>query len=223
MALLLKKQVQRARDLPTVSQLWEPPKAGLWNLKFLLSPLSSWLCLYSGAIPNPLHRSLKAALFSISPPSGCAQYFGQAKETLLNITLWLVCHCPCYIVYSYSVIWFPLKPTFLFKWPLIVSRPQLQCSFVSEKVRTLASAGGPDNLVLLDPGKYKAKSRSPGSPAGEGPGSPPKWLIGEQEFEALMRMLDNLVRTPPPLDVKGFFLKAQCWRFCSWWGAAVRL
>ncbi|XP_070471284.1 alpha-adducin isoform X12 [Equus przewalskii] len=61
------------------------------------------------------------------------------------------------------------------------------------QVRTLASAGGPDNLVLLDPGKYKAKSRPPGSPAGEGTtGLPPKWQIGEQEFEALMRMLDNL-------------------------------
>ncbi|XP_066892886.1 alpha-adducin isoform X3 [Kogia breviceps] len=60
------------------------------------------------------------------------------------------------------------------------------------QVRTLASAGGPDNLVLLDPEKYKAKSRSPGSPAGEGSGSPPRWQIGEQEFEALMRMLDNL-------------------------------
>nr|XP_044986212.1 alpha-adducin isoform X3 [Jaculus jaculus] len=60
------------------------------------------------------------------------------------------------------------------------------------QVRTLASAGGPDNLVLLDPEKYKAKSRSLGTPSGEGTGSPPKWLIGEQEFEALMRMLDNL-------------------------------
>ncbi|XP_037064067.1 alpha-adducin isoform X5 [Peromyscus leucopus] len=60
------------------------------------------------------------------------------------------------------------------------------------QVRTLASAGGPDNLVLLDPGKYKAKSRSPGTPAEEGTGSPPTWQIGEQEFEALMRMLDNL-------------------------------
>ncbi|GAB1289567.1 Alpha-adducin [Apodemus speciosus] len=60
------------------------------------------------------------------------------------------------------------------------------------QVRTLASSGGPDNLVLLDPGKYKAKSRSPGTPAGEGSGSPPTWQIGEQEFEALMRMLDNL-------------------------------
>lgn len=62
------------------------------------------------------------------------------------------------------------------------------------KVRTLASTGGPDNLVLLDPGKYKAKSRSPGPPAGEGPAPAPQWQMGEQEFEALMRMLDNLVR-----------------------------
>ncbi|XP_074085986.1 alpha-adducin isoform X3 [Macrotis lagotis] len=60
------------------------------------------------------------------------------------------------------------------------------------QVRTLASAGGPDNLVLLDPGKYKAKSRSPESPVGDGNGTHPKWQIGEQEFEALMRMLDNL-------------------------------
>ncbi|XP_037386646.1 alpha-adducin isoform X2 [Talpa occidentalis] len=60
------------------------------------------------------------------------------------------------------------------------------------QVRTLASSGGPDNLVLLDPEKYKAKARSPGSPVAGGSGAPPKWQVGEQEFEALMRMLDNL-------------------------------
>lgn len=60
------------------------------------------------------------------------------------------------------------------------------------QVRTLASSGGPDNLVLLDPGKYKSKSRTSESPAGEGSGAHPKWQVGEQEFEALMRMLDNL-------------------------------
>ncbi|XP_007903447.2 alpha-adducin isoform X2 [Callorhinchus milii] len=60
------------------------------------------------------------------------------------------------------------------------------------QVRTLASAGGPDNLVLLDPGKYKAKSRCPESSGGDDSVSHPKWQIGEQEFEALMRMLDNL-------------------------------
>lgn len=79
---------------------------------------------------------------------------------------------------------------------------------VLEKVRTLASAGGPDNLVLLDPGKYKAKSRSPESPGGEGTSSPPKWQIGEQEFEALMRMLDNLVRSLLPPDDKASVPKA---------------
>ncbi|XP_047425275.1 alpha-adducin isoform X14 [Mugil cephalus] len=59
------------------------------------------------------------------------------------------------------------------------------------QVRTLASAGGPDNLVMLDPAKYKSRPRVP-EPAGDGSSTHPKWLIGEQEFEALMRMLDNL-------------------------------
>ncbi|KAM4824993.1 LOW QUALITY PROTEIN: alpha-adducin-like [Thomomys bottae] len=60
------------------------------------------------------------------------------------------------------------------------------------QVQTLASAGGPENLVLLDPEKYRAKSRPLSSPEGDDAGSSPRWLTGEQEFEALMRMLDNL-------------------------------
>ncbi|XP_023275250.1 alpha-adducin isoform X3 [Seriola lalandi dorsalis] len=59
------------------------------------------------------------------------------------------------------------------------------------QVRTLASAGGPDNLVMLDPGKYKSRPRVP-EPVGDGSSTHPKWQVGEQEFEALMRMLDNL-------------------------------
>ncbi|XP_047228123.1 alpha-adducin isoform X4 [Girardinichthys multiradiatus] len=59
------------------------------------------------------------------------------------------------------------------------------------QVRTLASAGGPDNLVMLDPANYKSRPRVPES-AGDGSSTHPKWQIGEQEFEALMRMLDNL-------------------------------
>ncbi|XP_040054497.2 alpha-adducin isoform X4 [Gasterosteus aculeatus] len=59
------------------------------------------------------------------------------------------------------------------------------------QVRTLASAGGPDNLVLLDPKKYKARSRVP-EPPSDGSSTHPKWQVGEQEFEAFMRMLDNL-------------------------------
>lgn len=56
----------------------------------------------------------------------------------------------------------------------------------------MASAGGPDNLVMLDPAKYKARPRVP-EPAGDGSSTQPKWQVGEQEYEALMRMLDNLV------------------------------
>ncbi|XP_064162930.1 alpha-adducin isoform X7 [Anguilla rostrata] len=59
------------------------------------------------------------------------------------------------------------------------------------QVRTMASAGGPDNLVMLDPGKYKARPRCV-EPAADGSSTQPKWQVGEQEFEALMRMLDNL-------------------------------
>ncbi|XP_060939565.1 alpha-adducin isoform X3 [Limanda limanda] len=59
------------------------------------------------------------------------------------------------------------------------------------QVRTLASAGGPDNLVMLDPAKYKSRSKVP-EPVGDGSPSNPKWQVGEQEFEAFMRMLDNL-------------------------------
>lgn len=62
------------------------------------------------------------------------------------------------------------------------------------QVRTLASAGGPDYLVFLDPEKYKSRPRVP-EPAGDGSSTYPKWQVGEQEFEALMRMLDNLVTT----------------------------
>ncbi|XP_066566645.1 alpha-adducin isoform X14 [Amia ocellicauda] len=57
------------------------------------------------------------------------------------------------------------------------------------QVRTLSSAGGPENLVMLDPLKYKARNHTP-EPSTDA--SHPKWQIGEQEFEALMRMLDNL-------------------------------
>lgn len=45
---------------------------------------------------------------------------------------------------------------------------------------------------MLDPAKYKLRPNVP-EPASDGSSTHPKWLIGEQEFEALMRMLDNLV------------------------------
>lgn len=65
------------------------------------------------------------------------------------------------------------------------------------QVHALAGAGGIDNLLLLDLQKFKPFTH--GVAAGGGGGvnmsSQQKWKVGEQEFEALMRMLDNLVRT----------------------------
>uniref|UniRef100_A0A3Q3FUG1 Adducin 1 (alpha) n=1 Tax=Labrus bergylta TaxID=56723 RepID=A0A3Q3FUG1_9LABR len=85
-------------------------------------------------------------------------------------------------------------PLFIFR-PLPGSYPWFCLSLPTPlnffQVRTLASAGGPDNLVMLDPAKYKARPRVP-EPAGDGSSTHPKWQVGEQEFEALMRMLDNL-------------------------------
>lgn len=76
------------------------------------------------------------------------------------------------------------------------------------QVRTLASAGGPDNLVMLDPAKYKSRPRVP-EPAGDGSSTHPKWQVGEQEFEALMRMLDNLVTTKKKENVFNFCSRVE--------------
>lgn len=75
------------------------------------------------------------------------------------------------------------------------------------QVRTLASAGGPDNLVMLDPAKYKSRPCVPEPAGGEGSTAHPKWQIGEQEFEALMRMLDNLVGTTCSPSSRGYLYK----------------
>uniref|UniRef100_A0A8V0Z6K0 Adducin 3 (gamma) n=1 Tax=Gallus gallus TaxID=9031 RepID=A0A8V0Z6K0_CHICK len=68
---------------------------------------------------------------------------------------------------------------------------QLACE---TQVHALAGAGGIDNLLLLDLQKFKPFTH--GVAAGGGGGvnmsSQQKWKVGEQEFEALMRMLDNL-------------------------------
>lgn len=88
--------------------------------------------------------------------------------------------------------WFLYVLTSTFLFVCCLSFCTLCLSFL--QVRTLASTGGPDNLVMLDPSKYKSRPRVP-EPAGDGSSTHPKWQIGEQEFEALMRMLDNLVGT----------------------------
>lgn len=61
-------------------------------------------------------------------------------------------------------------------------------------------------MVMLDPAKYKARPRVP-EPAGDGSSAQPKWQVGEQEYEALMRMLDNLVS----VKEKGGKATCQCW------------
>lgn len=64
----------------------------------------------------------------------------------------------------------------------------------------MAGAGGIDNLLLLDLQKFKPSTHAVAAMGGGGVNmaSQQKWKVGEQEFEALMRMLDNLVR-------------ARCW------------
>lgn len=61
------------------------------------------------------------------------------------------------------------------------------------QVHALA-AGGIDNLLILDLQKYKPYTHQIAAAGGGGVNmaSQFKWKVGEQEFEALMRMLDNL-------------------------------
>lgn len=62
-------------------------------------------------------------------------------------------------------------------------------------MQALAGAGGVDNLLVLDPQKYKAFTYTVAASGGGGVnmGSHQKWKVGEIEFEGLMRTLDNLV------------------------------
>ncbi|NWS95056.1 ADDG protein, partial [Mionectes macconnelli] len=68
---------------------------------------------------------------------------------------------------------------------------QLACE---TQVHALAGAGGIDNLLLLDLQKFKPSTHAVAAVGGGGVNmaSQHKWKVGEQEFEALMRMLDNL-------------------------------
>ncbi|XP_070608828.1 gamma-adducin isoform X1 [Erythrolamprus reginae] len=65
---------------------------------------------------------------------------------------------------------------------------QLACEI---QVHSL-SACGIDNLLILDLQKYKPFTHQVAAAAGLSMGSQLKWKVGELEFEALMRMLDNL-------------------------------
>uniref|UniRef100_A0A1W7RJP1 Gamma-adducin-like protein n=1 Tax=Agkistrodon contortrix contortrix TaxID=8713 RepID=A0A1W7RJP1_AGKCO len=65
---------------------------------------------------------------------------------------------------------------------------QLACEI---QVHALA-VGGIDNLLILDLQKYKPFTHQVAAAAGLSMASQFKWKVGELEFEALMRMLDNL-------------------------------
>ncbi|XP_029949652.1 adducin 3 (gamma) a isoform X2 [Salarias fasciatus] len=60
------------------------------------------------------------------------------------------------------------------------------------QVNAVSCAGGVDNLIVLDPEKYKTRVFDLASASSIGMGAQYKWKVGELEFESLMRMLDNL-------------------------------
>ncbi|KAM9362818.1 adducin 3 (gamma) a isoform 3-T4 [Symphorus nematophorus] len=60
------------------------------------------------------------------------------------------------------------------------------------QVNAISSAGGVDNLIVLDPEKYKSRVFAVATAAAVNMSGQYKWKVGELEFESLMRMLDNL-------------------------------
>ncbi|XP_052475922.1 gamma-adducin isoform X2 [Carassius gibelio] len=58
------------------------------------------------------------------------------------------------------------------------------------QVSALLCAGGVDNLCVLD--RASLKTAPTKKPSGQMPDGQNRWRVGEAEFEALMRMLDNL-------------------------------
>ncbi|XP_064418934.1 gamma-adducin isoform X2 [Latimeria chalumnae] len=72
---------------------------------------------------------------------------------------------------------------------LYIYHVQIACE---TQVYALTSAGGIDNLFLLDLEKYKPLTNGVATSGEINMGALQKWRVGEQEFEALMRMLDNL-------------------------------
>ena len=65
------------------------------------------------------------------------------------------------------------------------------------QVSALSSAGGVENLILLEQEKHRPHEVGSVQWAGSTFGPLQKSRLGEHEFEALMRMLDNLVSLLP--------------------------
>lgn len=70
------------------------------------------------------------------------------------------------------------------------------------QVSALASAGGAENLIVLERAKHRPHEVGSVRWAGSTFGPMQKSRLGEHEFEALMRMLDNLVSILPPPPAK---------------------
>lgn len=70
-------------------------------------------------------------------------------------------------------------------------------------MNAVSCAGSVDNLVMLDPERYKSLVYDVAMDSGFAMCSPYKWKAGELEFESLMRMLDNLVSPHAPLVGRG--------------------
>lgn len=70
---------------------------------------------------------------------------------------------------------------------------------VPPQVSALASAGGAENLIVLERAKHRPHEVGSVRWAGSTFGPMQKSRLGEHEFEALMRMLDNLVSMLLPL------------------------
>ncbi|XP_070621176.1 beta-adducin isoform X2 [Erythrolamprus reginae] len=70
------------------------------------------------------------------------------------------------------------------------------------QVAALSSAGGPEHLILLEGEKQRPHDGGLVRWAGSTFGPMQKSRLGEQEFEALMRMLDNLEKTKHKSEVE---------------------
>lgn len=66
-------------------------------------------------------------------------------------------------------------------------------------MNAISCAGSVDNLIVLDPEKYKSTVFEVAKASDISMLGQYKWKVGELEFESLMRMLDNLV-SPHPSD-----------------------
>lgn len=96
--------------------------------------------------------------------------------------------------------------------PTVEKRREWEATFTVfvVKVSALCSAGGEHNLILLDRSVHKPNPVGTVGWAGSTFGPLHKSRLGEQEFEALMRTLDNLVSDGTPNG-------EQCWDQSETW------